>query len=1699
MSRSVDERVVSMQFDNKQFESGVQTSLKSINNLKKSLNFDSAAKSFSQIEKSSHNVNLSSLQSSVEAIASRFTNLGIIGVTALQNITNSAIRTGEQLIKSLTVEPVLTGFTEYETKMNSIQTILTNTASKGTTLDDVNKALNELNKYADQTIYNFADMTRNIGAFTAAGVDLDTSVASIKGIANLAAGSGSTPQQAATAMYQLSQAIAAGRVSLQDWNSVVNAGMGGEYFRNALKQTAREMGIVVDESESFRESISTAGGKESWLTSDVLTTTLAKFANDENLVKAATQVRTFTQLIDTMKESVQSGWATSWEHIIGDSEQATKVLTSISEAFKSIIQPSTDARNASLKFWNENGGREDAIKGLTNVFKTLGTVLSSIGDSFKEVFPSVTGQNLVDISKRFLNLTENFKIGESTLDRLKRTFKGLFSVISLFGKGVKTLLSPVGNLFNIFGMGADSVLGLTASIGDFFTKLNESKNTDEIFQNLSESLNNATGSFGKFIESIKTKTPSVSSFLERFSDGASDLIEKAGTKLSEVIRWISENVTFKDVFAGLAGGGLFALATKLGGLFKKITDILDGFFGDKAKSNSLKEQFSDILSSVHDSIDSFTTGIKTASLVSIAVSIGILSASLTSLSKIKAGDIAKSLTAIGVLMAELSLTFKSVSKTINTFDTGGVIKAGISMIAISGALSILASAMQKISSIDTAGVIKGLVSIGTLMLELTGFLKVTDLKGASLKGSVALVVIAEAISLLSKSLTSLSGLSWEELAKGLVAVGGSLLELSASIKIIGKTSLSVKTILGVIAIAESCKIMADALSALSILSWDEIGRGLTAMGGALAELTAVTSVLGKFGSFGSLAGGASIYIISNSLSAIADALSSFGTMNWSSIGRGLVAMGVALGELGTVAGVLGKVAGFSGIFGSTSILIIAQSLKPIYESLSDIGGMEWGTIGKGIVGLGVALGELALIVGVLGKVAPIGGLLGSGAILLGVQSLKPLADAMDSFSSMSWEEIGKALVAMGAALGELALIAGLLGKVAPLSILGSGSLLLGIQGLGQLADALAKFGSMEWGEIGKGLTAMIGAMGAAGLGGLLNTLSGLGANAIAEVAAPLGTLADSVSKWKDVKVPFTLPIQMGQLAAAIMTFTFSGFGANALSTAAPGVSQMADAVKKWGGVKIPNGLDIGMKTIADGVQAFSFAFMGGWSLSAVAEPLGKLAGSVKKWNGVAIPKDLDKGLKKLSDGVGSFSFAFAGGWSIGSIVDPLKKLAEAVKSWNNVSIPENLDESLKKLSDAIKSFSVDNFSTGSMSSISSGMDSLTNSAKTLASIDFAGLSSGIGQFVSAVQNLPNQVSDASSKLVASVEFMSAAISSKSGSVTDAFSRLMNNAVTTVNSNSTKLDSAGKSAINTFINGISETFSSGTQKAKNSVTTMFNSMIDSISTVISKSKGSIQNGGAEIMNSFLLGLLTNSGGVQNTFSFAVALAKSKISEYNDDFYSAGADLTQGLANGILSKRSSAINAAAQVAADSLNAARKELDSHSPSRKFEKLGKDSDQGLANGFLALMGRVGNASRKVANNSLMVASSSLDKITSILNSDLDTTARITPIINGGYDYGTFTSGFNKSIIPRLSFNPVDLNLTGKKLENNKDFTNNSKDYGQDIVDSVNSLQNTVSDLGDKIEQIQIVLDTGTLVGELTPGIDEKLGKLNIRARRRN
>lgn len=305
MSTTVDSKVVEMRFDNKHFESNVSNTMSTLDKLKAKLGFSGATKGLENVSNAAKNVNMNSLGSGVESVQAKFSAMQVVAVTALANITNSAVNAGKRMISALTIDPIKTGFQEYETQINAVQTILANTSSKGTTIDDVNVALEELNKYADMTIYNFTEMTRNIGTFTAAGIDLDTSVNAIQGIANLAAVSGSTSQQASTAMYQLSQALATGTVKLMDWNSVVNAGMGGQVFQDALKETSKELGTgaekAIKASGSFRESL-----KDGWLTADVLTATLKKFTSSG----ANEYVAKYTKLsVDAVEAAIKEGEA----------------------------------------------------------------------------------------------------------------------------------------------------------------------------------------------------------------------------------------------------------------------------------------------------------------------------------------------------------------------------------------------------------------------------------------------------------------------------------------------------------------------------------------------------------------------------------------------------------------------------------------------------------------------------------------------------------------------------------------------------------------------------------------------------------------------------------------------------------------------------------------------------------------------------------------------------------------------------------------------------------------------------------------------------------------------------------------------------------------------------------------------------------------------------------------------------------------------------------------------------------------------------------------------------------------------------------------------------------------------------------------------------------------------------------------------
>ena len=462
MSKEIDERVVEMRFDNKQFEENVRTSMSTLDKLKQKLNLSGASKGLEDVESAAKKVDMSGLGKGIETVQMKFSALQVMGVTALANITNSAVNAGERMISALTIDPIKSGFEEYETQMNAVQTILANTQKEGTNVKIVNKYLDELNTYADKTIYNFTEMTRNIGTFTAAGVKLETSVSSIKGIANLAAVSGSNSQQASTAMYQLSQAIASGTVKLMDWNSVVNAGMGGQVFQDALVRTSEHLQTgakaAIAAEGSFRESLSTG-----WLTTEVLTETLDQFATAadtqeeyEAAVKkfveqgysqeeakqmadmaktagdAATKVKTFTQLIDTLKEALGSGWTKTWQLIIGDFEESREMWTKVSDVLGGFINKMSDARNTLLESALGKGFTsltEKIEKILTPAKKAAETIdktveaVSNLGDVVDDVILGKFGEG----KDRFDLLTESglnyYKVQNKVNETLGNSFR----------------------------------------------------------------------------------------------------------------------------------------------------------------------------------------------------------------------------------------------------------------------------------------------------------------------------------------------------------------------------------------------------------------------------------------------------------------------------------------------------------------------------------------------------------------------------------------------------------------------------------------------------------------------------------------------------------------------------------------------------------------------------------------------------------------------------------------------------------------------------------------------------------------------------------------------------------------------------------------------------------------------------------------------------------------------------------------------------------------------------------------------------------------------------------------------------------------------------------------------------------------------------------------------------------------------------
>ena len=1158
MSRTIDERIVEMRFDNRQFEQNVQTSLSTLDKLKRGLDLDNAAKSLDGLGDAAKRCDMSVLGKSVETVQAKFSAFQVVAMTTLSNITNSAVNTGKRLVSALTIDPIKTGFQEYETQIGAVQTILANTQHEGTNLQQVNRALDELNTYADKTIYNFTEMTRNIGTFTAAGVNLRTSVDSIKGIANLAAISGSTSQQASTAMYQLSQALAAGKVSLMDWNSVVNAGMGGKVFQDALVRTSELLGTgaqnAINMYGSFRESLT----RGEWLTTEVLTETLKQFAgaySEADLIQqgfseaqardiaqmaktaedAATKVKTFTQLWDTLKESAQSGWTTTWEILVGDFEEAKEVLTEVSDAIGGVISETSQARNELLSGGLSSGWKQLLDQGIADeggFIESIQEVARESGDAFdklvadSESFSDALKQGLTDgvvSSETLTQAVHNLREKMTGMSQEERKAAGytaeMIEQIEALDKGLQNgsvsmeeftekILRPSGreNLIQAVWNAAKGLVSVITPIKDAFREIFPPATTDQLY----------------------SLTETLRSFSERLtlSEERADKLGRTFKGLFSVLDLVRQGAL--AIFNALAplGSGAGSLADGILTITAGIGDFLVGI-NEAAKQG---EFFGTVAQTVASALEFVVSGIErlTGFLADAFAAPGLESfQALLGRIQTRIGQVIDAVSGLGGGVSDAADTMDSAlenSKFLQMLQT--IFNGAKTLVSgIIGVFGGLAGALaESLSNANFSGVIDLLngVSLGAIALGIKKFLdsfrEVTDSVGSIKEGVIgildgvkgcfqawqndvnakALLKIATAVAVLSASILTISLIDSEKLTASLGAITVLFTELMAAMAVFGKLDLNVRGTMkrstAMIALSSSVLILASALKSIATLEPEQMAAGLAGIAGLMAALVAAAKVLGS-GSSSIIKGSAQMVVFAAAIKILASACADLAQLDLAGLAKGLIGVGVLLAEVSLFM----NAAKFSGrsVVTASGVLVLAGAMKVLASACKDFAQMGVGELVKGLSAIGAVLLEIMAFTKLAGSAK---GLITTGAAMIEIgAAMKIFASAMADFGRMSLAEIGKGLLAMGGALAEVAVAMRFMPR--NMVTMGAGLIAVGAA-LNIIADAMRSMGGMSWESVAKSLVTMGGALAelAVGLNFMNGTLGGSAAMLVAAAA-----------------------------------------------------------------------------------------------------------------------------------------------------------------------------------------------------------------------------------------------------------------------------------------------------------------------------------------------------------------------------------------------------------------------------------------------------------------------------------------------------------------------------------------------------------------------------------------------------------------------
>lgn len=1115
---SIDQRVLQMEFDNSRFERNASQSMKTLEGLKKSLDFDGATKSLEGLDKAGRSFSMDGMASAVENISSKFNAMGVIAFTVLQNITNAAVNAGRRMINAFAIKPVTDGFNEYELKMGSIQTIM---ASTGESLESVNGYLEELNKYADRTIYSFKDMTMNIGKFTNAGVSLKDSVAAIQGVSNVAAVSGANANEASRAMYNFAQALSAGYVKLIDWKSIENANMATVEFKNQLiasavaagtltKQTdgmyKTLKGTVISATHNFNDSL-----QEQWMTTEVLVETLGKYADETTEIgkkafAAAQDVKTFSQLFDTVGEAIGSGWAKTFELIIGDFEEAKQLLTGINNVVSGFVDRVSDSRNELLQVWRDFDGRSTLISALSMAFQKLGDVVAPIGKAFREIFPKLEGGQLAGMTRNLWSFINSIKIGDETLKNIQRTAKGFFAALdigrmalSALGKGVMTIVRAILP----FG---DSILNVTGSLGDFIVSIRDAIKSSDAFGKV---ISTITGVLKPAIDILNGFVKAVVDVIKSFGNIDLSGLDSFGERVKERFKPFTQlGETVQNVLQSIGNAVkkhlpfIYKLGEVLGNVFKilseKVTKALDGLDYDKlldifnsgvfatigASIAYIARAFGELselggikgfLEDIRSTLEAYQNSLKANTIKTIAVAIGILAAALLVLALIPSDKLAGALSAISLLMTELFGSMVIFEKLMAGGIFKSIIKVTAAMIPLALSLLVLAGAVSILAKLDWGQVARGTIALGVLMGLLTAVAhSLSGIEGRIVKGATGLILFAAAITILAKATSTLATLNWAELAKGLLGVGVLIAALSVFLNNTDFKGFGAGKALGIIGLATAIVILSKAVSVFGELDLGSLLKGLGAVGIVLAELARFLAVTKN--SKGVISTAIGLTILGASMLIFGKAIGDMGAMPIDQIGRGLLAMAGALGAITLAMNFMPP----NMLLTSVGLVAVSAAIVILSGALEKMGKMSMGEIGRALLVLGGALVELTIAMIYMSS-----GIAGAAAMLVMAAALAIFVPQLKALGSMSWGEIGRGLIALAGAFAVVGVAGLLLAPLTPALLALSGAVaLLGI-------GVLAVGGGLLAFSAGLAALAVSGTAGAAALVAIVTAVVGL--------------------------------------------------------------------------------------------------------------------------------------------------------------------------------------------------------------------------------------------------------------------------------------------------------------------------------------------------------------------------------------------------------------------------------------------------------------------------------------------------------------------------------------------------------------------------------------------------------------------------------